>query len=145
MGMNLYGQAMKLLAGRDYTVSGLRQTLEARHGAVPAEIIDRLIQQNFLNDRRFAENYVSRLKARGRPRLRNELVERGVPPEIADEVLSKAAWPSLRQSLKYRMDVWKIRQPLQRRDAARLFRVLSRLGYDEDEIREELEQLHEQQ
>jgi len=36
-----------------------------------------------------------------------------------------------------------LRPPLQPRDAGRLFRALLRLGYDEDAIREELEQLEQ--
>ena len=55
-------------------------------------------------------------------------------------------WPSLRDVLKAKIAGWRLHAPLQRRDAARLFRALSRLGYSEEEIREELEQqLHEQQ
>jgi len=38
------------------------------------------------------------------------------------------------------MNDWKLRAPLQSRDAARLYRALVRLGYDEDAIREEIEQ-----
>jgi hypothetical protein len=38
----------------------------------------------------------------------------------------------------------RLRAPLEKREAARLFRLLSRMGYPEDDIREELEQLHEQ-
>jgi hypothetical protein len=59
-----------------------------------------------------------------------------------EEILSRTAWPSLREALTDKMNDWKLRAPLQSRDAARLFRVLSRLGYDEDAIREEIEQLN---
>jgi hypothetical protein len=38
---------------------------------------------------------------------------------------------------------WKLQSPIQRKEASRLYRVLARLGYPEEEIREELEQLHE--
>ena len=52
--------------------------------------------------------------------------------------------PRLSDALTAKMIDWKLRVPLQSRDAARLFRALARLGYDEDAIREEIEQLHEQ-
>jgi hypothetical protein len=42
-----------------------------------------------------------------------------------------------------KMNGWKLGAPLQSRDATRLFRALLRLGYDEDAIREEIEQLRE--
>ena len=108
---------------------------------MPQEIFDRLLQKNFLNDRRFAENHVARRKDRGASLLREELGARGVSSALADEILSGAEWPSLREALAAKMNDWKCRAPLQPRDAARLFRALQRLGYDEDAIREEIEQV----
>jgi regulatory protein len=138
--------ALKLLRKRDYTVSTLRQKLQTKFEIVSEDIVDQLVQKNFLNDRRFAENYVSRRKDRGQAMLRAELIDRGIPESLADAVLSQIEWPSLRQALAARMKIWKLRAPLQSRDAARLFRALARLGYDEDAIREEIEtQTNEQQ
>ena len=140
----IYAYALKLLRGRDYTVETLRQKLAARFGAVPQEIIDDLIRKKFLNDRRFAENYVAKRKDRGGPLLREELLSKGVDAVLAEEILSKTEWSSLKQALTDRMKEWNLSVPLQSRDAARLFRSLLRLGYDEDAIREEIEYLHEQ-
>ena len=139
----IYAYALKLLRGRDYTVETLRQKLAARFGAVPQEIIDDLIRKKFLNDRRFAENYVAKRKNRGGPLLREELLSKGVDAVLAEEILSKTEWSSLKQALTDRMKEWNLSVPLQSRDAARLFRSLLRLGYDEDAIREEIEQLRE--
>ena len=140
----IYAHALKLLRARDYTVSQLNQKLETKFGSVPQEVVDRLIRKRFLNDRRFAENYVTRRKKRGPVLLREELLARGVPSALADEILSQTDLPSLKDALTSKMIDWKLRAPLQLRDATRLFRALSRLGYDEDAIREEIEQLHEQ-
>ena len=138
--------ALRLLRQRDYTISALRQKLQAKFEIVPEGILDQLVQKNFLNDRRFAENYVGKRKDRGPAMLRAELVDRGVPESLAAAVLSRTEWPSLRQALAAKMKIWKLRSPLQSRDAARLFRALARLGYDEDAIREEIEtQTNEQQ
>ena len=139
----IYIYALKLLKGRDYTVVKLREKLEARFGSVPHEVIDQLIQKKFLSDRRFAENYVARRKNRGAAVVREELAARGVPNTLADEILSSADWPSLKDVLAAKMDDWNLRAPLQSRDAARLFRALIRLGYEEDAIREAIEQLRE--
>ena len=136
--------ALKLLRGRDYTVANLREKLAAKFGDVPQDIVDHLLKKNFLNDRRFAENYVARRRDRGAALLREELAARGVASPLIDEILSRADWPSLQEALAARMSDWKLRTPLQSRDGARLFRALLRLGYDEDAIREEIERLNEQ-
>src|SRR4029077_5409260 len=113
-------------------VARLRQKLETKFGKVPQLIFDQLIGKNFLNDRRFAENHVARRKDRGAAVLREELLARGVAPALADEIVSGADWHSLQEALAAKMNDWKLRAPLQSRDAARLFRALQRLGYEED-------------
>jgi SOS response regulatory protein OraA/RecX len=139
----IYAHALKLLRARDYTVLQLNQKLEAKFGSVPQEVADRLIRKKFLDDRRFAENYVTRRKKRGPVLLREELLARGISSALADKILSQTDLPSLKEALAAKMSYWKLRAPLQLRDATRLFRALSRLGYDEDAIREEIEQVRE--
>ena len=138
---DVYAYALKLLKARDYTVQALKDKLEIRFGEVPQMVIDLLLKKNFLNDRRFAENYVARRKHRGAALVREELLARGIQAELAAEILSQAECPSLREALNAKMKDWKLRAPLQSRDAVRLFRALQRLGFDEDAIREEIEQL----
>jgi SOS response regulatory protein OraA/RecX len=140
----IFNHAVKLLAGRDYTVARLREKLAGRHGPIPEEVIQWLIAKRYLNDRRYAEAYVATRKKRGARRLQEELVARGITPELASEAVSVVEWPSLRGALKVKMADWNLHAPLQPRDVARLFRALARLGYEEDAIREDLEQLHEQ-
>jgi SOS response regulatory protein OraA/RecX len=136
--------ALKLLSGRDYSVQKLREKLEAKFGNVPDEVFQQLTRRKFLNDRRLAENFVFRHKDRGILRLRQDLLARGIAAELADEILSGTDWPSLREALTARMNDWNLHAPLRPRDAARLFRTLARLGYEEDALREEIDQLHEQ-
>ena len=140
----IYFYALKLLKARDYSVSKLFEKLEAKFGQVSPEIIERLLQKNFLNDRRFAENYVARRKHCGPLQLREELSARGVPSHLAEEIVSAIEWPSLHDALTAKMNDWHLRFPLQLRDAARLFRALARLGYDEDAIREEVNHIDDQ-
>ena len=140
----IYAHALKLLRMRDYTIAELHKKLEAKFGSAPQAVFDVLIQKKFLNDRRFAENYVARRRDRGVFLLRQELIDKGVDAEIADEILSNADFPSLKQAVADKMADWKLRVPLQSRDAARLFRALVRLGYDEDAIREEIDQINDQ-
>jgi SOS response regulatory protein OraA/RecX len=140
----IYLYAVQLLAKRDHSVSDLHRKIETKFGAAPADVFQELIRKNFLNDRRFTEHYCARKKEKGPAVLRDELLSHGVAAEIVDEILSRVEWPSLRDALKDKMNGWKLRAPLQSRDAARLFRALLRLGYEEDAIHEEIEQLQQQ-
>ena len=135
--------ALKLLGGRDYSVATLREKLHAKHGDVPDSVIQHLIAKKFLNDRRFAQNFVLRRKDRGALQLREELLTKGISEELTEEILADAKWPSLHEALAAKMVGWKLRAPLQPRDAARLFRALARLGYEEDAIREEIIKLEQ--
>src|SRR3954453_13851880 len=105
----IFNHAVKLLAGQDYSVAKLREKLEARHGEIPESVIQQLIAKKFLNDRRFAENFVARRKNRGVAQLREELLSKGIDREIVDEILSRAEWPSLRDALTAKMVDWKLR------------------------------------
>jgi len=137
----IYAYALKLLRGRDYTISKLCAKLEAKFGSVPPEVIEQLLEKKFLNDRRFAENYIAKRKSCGAQQVREELLALGISAKLAEEIVSHTEWPSLQDALTAKMRDWNLRPPLQPRDAGRLFRSLLRLGYDEDAIREELEQL----
>ena len=141
----IFNYAVKLLARRDYSLAKLREKLQMRFGSSPDDVITQLISKRFVNDRRYAENYVAGRRKRGRTRLRDELLGRGIPSEMAEEVLSVVEWPSLSEVLKAKMIDWDMRKPLQPGDAARLFRAMARLGYEEEAIREEIQGLHEQQ
>jgi SOS response regulatory protein OraA/RecX len=140
---NIYNYAIRLLRGHDYTVFQLSQKLEAKFGEAPPEVIEQLLQEKFLNDRRYAQNYVARRKHHGALQVREELSVRGVPPQLAEEILAETSWPSLHEALTAKMEGWNLRRPLNPRDATRLFRALFRLGYDEDAIREEIEDLEQ--
>ena len=140
----IYHHALKLLRRRDYTERRLREKLELKFGSVPAEVIRQLLEKRFLDDRRYAENFVAKHPDRHPEGVRAALEEAGVAPQTVDAVLRARDWPSLPDVLKAKMRIWRLHPPLPQRDAARLFRLLSRLGYPEEEIREELEQLHEQ-
>jgi SOS response regulatory protein OraA/RecX len=137
----IYAYALRLLQRRDYSVARLNEKLHDRFGEVPDEVIAQLLKKNFLNDRRFAEAYTARRKHRGREFVREELLGHGVDAGLVDRALSRAEWPSLRDAVTAKMKRLNLRAPLQPRDAARLFRALLRLGYDEDAIREQIEKL----
>ena len=140
----IYHHALKLLRQRDYTTRQLLDKLKTRFGNVPEEVPAKLLAKRFLDDRRYAENFAAKHADSHPGWIRVALEEAGVDAPTAEIVIAGRTWPSLRGVLKAKMQHWRLRPPLQRRDVARLFRLLSRLGYPEEDIREELEQLHEQ-
>ena len=141
---DVYHHALKLLSARDYTIAQLREKLIKKFGSIDEDAIAELLKRRFLDERRFVRNFLAK-KAKFSPEyLRDQLLSRGIEESIVVEELQSATRPSLRDILNATMIDWKLGAPLNQRDAARLFRALSRLGYSEDVIREELEPLHEQ-
>jgi SOS response regulatory protein OraA/RecX len=140
----IYHHALKLLRRKDHTKQQLLEKLESKFGKVPEEVTETLLSKRFLDDRRYAENFVAKHADSHPDWVRQSLEEGGVDRPIIDQAVATSHWPSLRDVLKAKMLVWRLRPPLERRDVARLFRLLSRLGYPEEDIREELEQFHEQ-
>ena len=141
----IYHRALKLLRRRDYTIRQLRERLAEKSGEVPQETIETLLKKRFLDDGRFAFNLAAKRRDSHPSLVREELAQAGVSTEIIDRAIADRDWPSLQDVLRAKMIDWNLHAPIHRRQAARLFRALARLGYSEDEIREELEQLHEQQ
>jgi SOS response regulatory protein OraA/RecX len=139
----VYHRALKLLSMRDYTVAELRAKLEAKFGAVNEQVINDLRTRKFLDDRRIVQNFLSRKPRHSREFVEERLLERGIDAAIIKESLENVDRPSLRAVVNATMSDWNLREPLHRRDIARLFRALNRLGYQEDAIREELERFHE--
>ncbi len=137
----IYNYAIKLLARREYSIHGLRARLERRFGSVPPSVIDRLIEKKYLDDRRFAETYVRARKSWGRRRLEYELMRQGIGDAILGQVIAAEKWPSLAEALGTKMKDLNVTPPLSVRDASRLSRSLARLGYEEEAIRDELENL----
>lgn len=140
----IYYHALQLLRRRDYTQRQLLEKLEAKFKIVPEEVVLQLRAKRFIDDRRYADNFVAKHSDSHPGWVREALGEAGVDRETIDLAIDGCDWPSLRDVLKARMIASRLRPPLERREAARLFRLLSRMGYPEDDIREELEQLHEQ-
>jgi len=131
--------ALKLLARRDYSIAGLRRKLESRFDDVPESTIDWLVGKRYLDDRRFSEDLTARRRHRSRMLLETELASAGVADDIARAVLDGQSWPSLAEVLEAKIVDSKLDPPIEQSEAARLFRAIARLGYEEEDIRSELE------
>ncbi len=91
-----YQYALRLLTGRDYSVSRIRTKLNARcvSESDVEDAILRLQNEGWLDDRRYAERFAESALTSGRffgLRLRQEMRRRGVPVELIDEILKQAA------------------------------------------------------
>lgn len=79
-----YDGAVRLLGMREHSRFELEQKLQKR-GFEPdaiAEALDRLVEQNYLNDHRFAEMISRQYSSLGRRGLVEQMKKRGVPQEI---------------------------------------------------------------
>lgn len=88
--------AAAFLAVRPRTVAETRSRLQ--HLGYPAalcdEVVQRLVELGYLDDRAFAQTWVEsrdRARPRGVMALRRELLSKGVPRDIVDEALSARA------------------------------------------------------
>ena len=88
----LWGYALKALAARAHSAGELREKLRRRaERAVDVdEILDRLKQDGYLDDRRFAESFASARLANdrfGRARVLQDLRQRRVAPALAERTV----------------------------------------------------------
>jgi regulatory protein len=91
-----------LLARRRYTIKEMIKKLDARNQKMPnpineselAEIINKLIDSNFLNDQDYALFYIDsqiRKKPQGIRSLKHNLYLKGIDQEIIDQKINQAA------------------------------------------------------
>jgi regulatory protein len=90
----LWEYALKVLAGRAHSTGELRQKLSRRaeRAEDTDEILARLKQDGYLDDRRYAESYAaSRLSGEkfGRTRVIHDLRQRRIAPALAEQTVGK--------------------------------------------------------
>jgi regulatory protein len=145
----LYTAAINSLARRSYSVYEMRSYLERRAEDKTAvkSVLDRLKQQNYLNDERYARQFVrmrAELKKQGAFRIARDLRARGVPDRHIDAALSERSAESSESDLvRSRLErrIQSQRGPLDQRRIASLYRSLLRAGFSADTIRRELSAL----
>jgi len=87
-------EGLKLLAGRELSVEGVRARLEDRGYAKDeiAQAIDRLLDSGALDDARVARAFArtaATVKRRGRLRVMRELLQMGIRNDVAAEALGE--------------------------------------------------------
>ena len=136
--------AITLLGRREHTRLELRKKLQVKYpdeaGAAVDVVLDRLVEEGYLSDGRFAEAYLRYRSSKGFGpiRLARELDERGVPAPIAKAALANfevanAQWVDL--ALLVREKKFGA-MPVDVQDRARQERFLAYRGFSFEQIAE---------
>ena len=140
-----YEKALSLLARAEHSrkLLGIKLTRKGYDSEVVAEVVDRLEEENLINDLRYAELWASfRMKKRGEGSglLLSGLVRRGVDRETAREALNICREETAYQeALRKTYEKVLRKGPLSRLELTALLR---RKGFSQTEINAFLEENH---
>jgi regulatory protein len=146
---DLYTAAVNSLARRAYSVYEMRTYLERRaeDKDVVKTVLDRLKQQDYLDDARYARQFVrlhTESRKQGPFRIARDLRARGVPDRHIEAALAERSPESNESTLvreRLNRRIKSLRGPLDERRVASLYRSLLRAGFSSDTIRRELSAL----
>jgi regulatory protein len=131
-------RAVRLLAQREHSVRELTAKLTSRgvDAATAGLVVDDLRGRGLQSDGRFAEAFVHSRVGRGRGpmRIRQELSQRGIDDEIADEVLTTSAEYWLELAAGVRQKKFGDAVPKGRDEWNRQARFLAQRGFPADLI-----------
>ncbi len=131
-------RALHLLEKQDRTESNLRQKL--REGGYPTEVVDEAVAYvksfHYVDDRRFAENYVYFHKdKRSRQRIRQDLLMKGIDKELADDVLERDYGTDERALINELLEKKQYNpETADKKEQARMYRFLASRGFSSGDI-----------
>jgi regulatory protein len=133
--------AVALLARRDYSSTGLRARLVAQgyEAATVQQVLEELIERRYVDDERYAAQYVSYHAARGHgpKRIEHELAAEGLGEELVAAALATIGdWSALARELRIRR--FGLAGPTNWQEKARQARFLLYRGFSNDHIRSAL-------
>ena len=135
--------ALRLLARREHSIAGLRRKLCQRgwEAELVDPVLDALVAEGLLSDRRFAESFARARIGRGYGplRIRAELAERGIDTALAEAALEAEAPDWRRLAREVRLRRFGPAAPADFREKARQMRFLQQRGFDHAQIRAALE------
>ena len=140
-----YNYAVSLLSRRDHSVKEITDKLTQKgYGQYASYVAEKLAEQGYLSDERFAETYVRELlnlKNYGKKRIRQELIRKGISRDIIENVISEAEFPDGR--LRELIERKYMRYLDTEKGAQKTVNALLRLGYSYGEIRDALKEIAE--
>lgn len=140
-----FNKATDLLSRRDHGEKELLLKLRQRGFKDEAEeAIEKLKYYGYIDDRRFAENFVKeliRIKHYGKRRIEQELYRKGIDREIISEVLENAEFP--KSELVSLIERKYYRYLSDEKGVKKAINALLRMGYSYGEIKEALKTVSE--
>ncbi len=138
-----YNQAINILSRRDHSRKELTEKLRVKGLGEYAEYaVDRLTEQGYLDDERFAASYAReliRLKSYGRRRVEQELYRKGIDRDIISRVLTECEFSS--EKLTELIERKYNRYLYDEKGVNKTVNALLRLGYSYGEIKDSLKEI----
>ena len=138
-----FNSALNSLDYRDHSEKEIRAKLMRKHGAEYVdEAVEKLIELDLINDRRYAENYARELfehKKFGKIRIKSELIAKGIASDIASETVISLFEDEEPDNIQRIVDIIKKKYYNRMNDEVgrkKVFSALQRMGYSFSDIRE---------
>ncbi len=139
----LWNQALRLLARREHSILELRQKLQKK--GFDRELIDpllkRLVEEDWLNERRFSESFTRSRVERGLGpyRIRRELQERGVAVHEIEQAMAPFEGGWVERAIAVREKKFGMEPVEDFREQARQQRFLQYRGFTHEQVRTAVE------
>ena len=138
-----YNHAVKLLSYRDHSCMELADKLRQKgNGEYADYAVERLYEQGYLDDRRFALSFANeliRLKGYGKRRIEQELYRKGIDRETICDVLEECELPA--EKLAGIIERKYLRYLYDEKGVNKTVNALLRLGYSYSEIRDAIKEI----
>ena len=138
-----FNSALNSLDYRDHSEKEIRAKLMRKHGAEYVDkAVEKLIELDLINDRRYAENYARELfehKKFGKIRIKSELIAKGIASDIASETVISLFEDEEPDNIQRIVDIIKKKYYNRMNDEVgrkKVFSALQRMGYTFSDIRE---------
>lgn len=135
----ILGKIMRYCAYQDRSESEVRTKIASLKTSDEniEEIIQRLKREKFIDDPRFAENYVRgklRLKGWGKLKLRNQLFLKGISSPIINQAINAISEEEYLTTFYDNIEKWCRTNPIEDQDLTKLYRFLESKGFERDLI-----------
>ena len=137
-----FNSALNSLDYRDHSEKEIRAKLMRKHGAEYVdEAVEKLIELDLINDRRYAENYARELfehKKFGKIRIKSELIAKGIASDIASKTVNSLFEDEEPDNIQRIVDIIEKKYYNRMNDEVgrkKVFSALQRMGYSFSDIR----------
>ena len=138
-----FNSALNSLDYRDHSEKEIRAKLMRKHGAEYVdEAVEKLIELDLINDRRYAENYARELfehKKFGKIRIKSALIAKGLASDLASETVNSLFEDEEPDNIQRIVDIIEKKYYNRMNDEVgrkKVFSALQRMGYTFSDIRE---------